>query len=146
MQNPLPEIPLINGVMHSWASIRIPILGVAVTGITGINYGEQDGKENQFGIGRFTIGRGYGNVTTNCDISLYRDVIDALERIAPNGRIQDIPPFDIPVSFITAGGKYKKHVLKNFEFTENKVEGQQGATGLISTIACIISHVDWNPR
>ncbi len=138
-----PEFPLINGVMYSWASIKLGLLGAPVVGYTAISYGETDDKENLYGQGRFTIGRGYGNVEPNASLSLYKDTLTALQKIAPNGRIQDIPPSDVTVFYVNRGGKFVKDVLKNFEFTENKVEASQGDKGLVTSIGCIISHVEW---
>lgn len=138
-----PDFPLINGEAYSWASIKAEVLGSLVFGITAINYGEKENKENKYGIGRVPIARGYGNVETNASISLYKDTLEALQKIAPNGKIHDIPPFDLTVAYINKNGKYTKDVPKNWEFTENKVESNQGDTGIIVSIECIISDVDW---
>lgn len=137
------ELPLINGINYSWASVIVAPYGVPLVGITAINYGEKEAKENNYGGSRFAISRGYGNVETTCSITLYKDTLEALQKAAPFGRITDIPMSDVPVAFINRGGKFIKEVLKNFEFTENKVETQQGDTKILVTIECIISHVEW---
>jgi hypothetical protein len=138
-----PEFPLINGVMYSWSSIKLEMLGAPVIGYTAINYGETDGKSNKYGQGRFPIGRTYGNVEPNASITMYKDALESLQKIAPNGRIQDIAPFDVTVAYVNRGGKFIKETLKNFEFTENKVEVNQGDDGIAVSIQCIISHVEW---
>lgn len=137
------ELPMINGINYSWASVRIAPYGVPLTGVTAINYGEKETKENNYGAGRYPISRGYGSIETNCSITLYKDTLEALQKAAPNGRITDIPASDVPVVFVNRAGKYMKEVLKNFEFTENKTEVQQGDTKILVTIECIISHVEW---
>lgn len=138
------EFPLINGVGYSWASVKLELLGVPVIGATAINYAETDQKENNYGVGRFPVERGHGNVEPSASISLYKSSIEALQKMAPNGRIQDIPPFDVTVAYLTRDGKFTKDVLKNFEFTENKVDVTQGDKKIVSDIQCIISHVDWD--
>lgn len=137
------EFPLINGVMYSWASIKIGMLGAPVIGYTAIEYGETDDKENLYGQGRFPIGRSYGNVEPNASITLYKDTIQAFQKIAPFGRIADIPPFDVSVFYVNKAGKFVRDVLKNFEFTENKVSSSQGDKGISMQIGAIISHVEW---
>lgn len=138
-----PDFPLINGVNYSWSSVKLIYDGVPIVGITAINYGETDNKEDNYGTGRRPVSRGYGNITTNCSVSLYKDSLIALQKIAPNGRIQDLPPIDVPVAFINRDGKFTKDVLRNFEFKENKVSTSQGDTKIVADIECIISHVDW---
>lgn len=139
----LPEVPLINGIAYSWSSIRLSILGAPLTGITAINYSETEAKEDLYGVGRYAVARGYGNVSAACSISMYKDTLEALQRVAPNGRIQDIPPFDIPVIYINKAGKYCKDVIRNVEFNENKVATKQGENGIVADISCICSHIDF---
>lgn len=138
-----PEFPLINGIAYSWASIRLEILGAPLVGVTSIAYGEKDSKENNYGIGRFVVSRGYGNVEPNASISLYKDSLEALQKIAPNGRIQDIPAFDVTVAYINRGGKFMKEIIRNFEFTENQVSSSQGENKIVVSIECICSHINW---
>ena len=137
------EFPLINGTAYSWSSIRIEILGQPLTGITAINYGERDSKENNYGVGRFPVSRGYGNVEPSASISLYKDTVEALQRVAPGGRIPDIPPFDVTVAWVTKTGKFMKEVIRNFEFTENQVAMNQGENKSVVNIECICSHIEW---
>lgn len=139
-----PEFPLINGQNYSWASIKAEVLGTLVVGVTEINYGETDQKSNNYGIGRFPISRGYGNVEPTASIAFYKDTLVALEKVAPLKRIQDIPPFDVTVAYLTRTGKFTKDILRNFEFTENKVETSQNDGRIVVTIQCIISHVSWD--
>lgn len=141
-----PEFPLINGVNYSWASARMIYDGVPFVGITAINYEETDTKENNFGAGRFPTSRGYGSVAATCSISLYKDTLAALQKVAPGGRIQDLPPIDVPVAYVTKSGKFTTDVLKNFEFKQNKVATSQGDTKIVTDIECIISHVEWGQK
>lgn len=137
------EFPLINGTNYSWASVTMMYNGVPIIGITSINYGEKDMKENNYAAGRFTSSRGYGNVEATCSVSLYKDTLEALQKVAPFRRIQDLPPIDVVVAFKNRAGKFTKDILKNFEFNENKVGTNQGDTKIVSDIECIISHVEW---
>ena len=51
--------------------------------------------------------------------SLYEQII-ALQKAAPNGRLQDLPAFDIVVSYLPENGIITTDVLKNCKFKENK--------------------------
>lgn len=139
----VPEFPLINGESYSWSSIKAEVLGALLVGISAISFGEKDNKQNQYGIGRFPIARSYGNVEPNCSITMYKDTVLALQRVAPNGRISDIPPFDVTVAYVKRSGEFVKEVIRNFEFTENKVESSQGDNSIMVQIECICSHIDW---
>ncbi len=44
-------IPLINGILCSWADIKVAIAGVLLTGITAIDYEDKQVVENVYGAG-----------------------------------------------------------------------------------------------
>lgn len=140
----LVEIPLINGVAYGWASIRFSILGAPAIGVTSIAYGDKEVKTNEYGAGRMPIARGYGNVEVNpVQIGMYKELLEALQKVAPGGRITDIPPFDVTVCYRNKANRFTKDVLPYFEFTENKVEANQGDTKLVTTIECICAPISW---
>lgn len=70
--------------------------------------------------------------------------VEAIAAVAPLGRIQDIPEFDIPVMFLDTNNQTVKHKLRNARFTENKRTTSTGEGALIVEIELIISHVEWN--
>lgn len=135
------EFPLINGTAYSWANIRVEILGVPVTGIKAIEYGEKENKQNNYGAGRYPVSRGYGNVEPSASITLHKDTVNALQAVAPNNRIQDIPKFDVTVAYV-ADGKYTMDVIRNMEFTDDITNVNQGDMEIVQKIECICSHID----
>ena len=56
-------IPLINGMLYSWADIVAAISGVPLTGITGIEYADSQDVVNKYGAGRHPVGRAKGRIT-----------------------------------------------------------------------------------
>ena len=90
-------IPLVNGMLYSWADIVAAISGVPVTGITGIEYGDDQDVVNKYGAGRHPVGRAKGRITPSAKITLYQEEVEALQRQAPNGRLQDIAPLQLPI-------------------------------------------------
>lgn len=133
---------MINGVEHSWASIMLTIAGVPVVGVTAIEYGDEQEMENIYGVGVEPVARGYGNIKAEGNITLLRSAIEGLRAASPTGRLQDIAPFPIIVSWIPVNGqKMKNDVLKNCQFMEDKVAMKQGDTKNEQTLNLIISHI-----
>ena len=93
-------IPLINGIEYSWADIVCVIGGVPVTGITGIEYGDEQEVTDNYGAGRYPVSRSKGRITSTGKISLYVSEVNALVRKTTNGRLQDLGTFEIIVSYI----------------------------------------------
>lgn len=137
--------PLINGVQHSWSSIKINMLGRTLTGISAINYDDDQVKENNFGAGNFPDHRGYGNVTANASITLYQYEVKAIQEAALGLRIQQIPMFDITVSYSNDGGiTVETDTIRNVEFKNNIRSVAQGDTKSEVALSLICSHIDWH--
>lgn len=138
-----PIVPLVNGKSYEWADIIVNILGTPVVGITAIEYEERQGMENIYGAGRFPVSRGYGKVEPTAKITLLMEEVQAIMSVAPNGRIQDIPEFDISVVYIDSALTTVKHKLRNVRFMNNPRTSASGDTSIPVEIDLIISHVEW---
>lgn len=137
--------PLINGIRHSWASIKCNILARTVTGITALSYEDKQEKVNNYGAGIFPVSRGLGKYEATASVTLHAYETEAIQRSLGVGkRIQDIAPFDIVVSYINDSDQLVTHVLRNCEFTNNKREVKQGDTVIEVEHELIISHIEWN--
>lgn len=138
-------IPLINGHEYSWADIAVSIAGPIVTGITGIEYNDDQEIVNVYGAGRYPVGRGKGRITCSGKITLLTSEVIALQKKAPNGRLQDIAPFPIIVSYIPDdGGEVVVDKLRNCQFKTNKRNWAEGDTSKSVDIDLIISHIEWH--
>lgn len=60
---------------------------------------------------------------------LYMEEVHALEAQAPNGRLQDLPPFDIIVQYLPDSGIIKTDKLRNCQFSENPASGKRATPG-----------------
>lgn len=137
-------IPLINGVEYSWGDIAATIAGMVATGITGIEYSDDQEVTNNYGAGRYPVSRSKGRITCAGKISLYMSEVKALERMAPNGRLQDIPAFPIVVSYVPADGAKVVHdKLHNVQFKNNERSWKEGDTTTEVDLDLVISHIDW---
>lgn len=136
---------MINGHVYSWADIVVNIAGVPVTGITGIQYGDDQEVVNVYAAGRFPVGRSKGRITCTAKITLLTSEVIALEKKSPTGRIQDIAPFPIIVSYIPDdGGEVVTDKLRNCQFKTNKRDWSEGDTSKPVDIDLIISHIEWH--
>lgn len=142
------NVPLINGKRHSWASIRLNILGITIIGVSEINYGQEDMKENHFGAGRYVVDRGDGNVTPDPVNFILRgyEYDRIMAALPPGSSIGDIPAFDIPVIYIPTGSDQQvKHVIRGFQFMRTAHNNTQGNTKVDVNITGICALIDYNP-
>jgi len=138
-------IPLINGHEYGWADIAVSIAGPIATGITGIEYNDDQEIVNVYGAGRYPVSRGKGRITCSGKITLLTSEVIALQKKAPNGRLQDIAPFPIIVSYIPDdGGEVVVDKLRNCQFKTNKRNWAEGDTSKSVDIDLIISHIEWH--
>lgn len=137
-------IPLVNGMLYSWADIVVAISGVPVTGIIGIEYGDDQDVVNKYGAGRHPVGRAKGRITPSAKITLYQEEVEALQRQTTNGRLQDIAPFDITVTYIPDSGIVTVDKIRNCQFKANSRKWKEGDTGQEVELELVPSHIEWN--
>lgn len=142
--NGLREVPLINGVEPSWASLKVNIAGLHETAITAIDYSDEQNTENIYGSGQHPIARGYGNITPKASLTLLRSAVEAMRVSSDTGRLQDIAPFDIVVVFVPVnGGSVITHKIRNCQFLVDGVSLKQGDTMNEVVLDMLPSHIEW---
>jgi len=135
-------VPLINGKAYEWADIIVNIMGIPIAGIDAVKYDEDQKMTNNYGAGNKPVSRGYGQIDFGASITLHAEEINALVNSAPNGRLQNIPEFDITVAFIpTAGGSVMVHKLKQCRFMKNSMDTKKGDTMI--ELPLIIGDIQW---
>lgn len=132
---------LVNGSAWGWASIKLNLFGVPVVGVTEIEYGQKQKKENLFGAGNIPIARGYGNKEPEGSISLYLDEWNKIIAAAATTDPNDIPPFNIQVLFGKTSINFKQDNLLACEFADDPFTAKQGDTKFIVKIPLIIGLV-----
>jgi hypothetical protein len=133
---------MINGVVPSWATMQVLIEGVPITGITSINYNDNQDIQNIYGAGQQPIGRGYGRITPTADITLERSEIETIRKASPSGRLQDIAPFDIVISYIPIeGSMIANHIIKGCQFLDDGNEAKEGDTKNEKQLNLLPSHI-----
>lgn len=136
----------INGVQPSWASVKVNMLGRTVTGVKALNYSDDQDKENIYGAGNRPIARGEGNFNPEASIELLEFETRAILAALPVGdTLQDIPPFDIVVTFKPKNSPLlRTDIIKNAQFRTNGMSLEQGAAEMSNSHELIISHVEFN--
>ncbi len=139
-------VPMVNGVTYGWADIIVLIGGVPVTGISAIEYGDKQDIANKYGAGRHPVSRGKGRITPSAKITLEMGEVLSIQSRALNGRLQDIEPFDVQVSYIPDSGIIVHDVIHGCQFTENKRGWKEGDTAQDVDLELLPSHIEWNSK
>lgn len=134
--------PLINGVAYSWADVTMNIMGVPIVGVTDISYEEPQEVEGNYGAGNYPVSLGYGKVEPKASITLHMEEVEKITDVAPNRRVQEIPPFDIVVNFLR-GTKTVTHKIRNAVIKTNKRELKQGDKVFAVQFDLFCSHIEW---
>lgn len=137
-------VPLINGVAYGWADIVCLVAGVPVTGITAIDYDDKQEIKDHYGAGRYPASRGKGRITCSAKLTLEMSEVLAIQDKAANGRLQDIAPFNIQISYIPDGGRIVHDVLMDCQFTENARKWKEGDTNQTVELPLLVSCIKWN--
>ena len=137
-------VPYINGKLYDWADVVVAVAGVPVTGITGVEYKDDQDVQLKYGAGRNPVGYAKGRITPSAKISLYQEEVEAMQAVAPNGRLQDIAPFTITVSYMAESGIIKTDKLRNCVFKNNGRGWKEGETGHVVQLDLVLSHIQWS--
>ena len=136
----------INGVAYAHANIVINILGVPVIGVTEISYSDAQEIVSNYGSGHLPISVGFGTVTFTGSITFEMGEVEKLTEVSPDGRIQNIPFFDIGVNFLTEDGKFARHRLKQCRFKQRNVSSTTNNNQLTESIELHISDIDYDAK
>lgn len=137
-------IPLINGKEYSWGDISVLINGTFVSGITGIEYSDEQEVTDNYGAGRYPVSRSKGRITCAGKITLYSSEVNALVKQSANGRLQDLAAFDITVSYVPDdGGVVVTDKLRNCQFKKNERSWSEGDASKTVDLELAVSHIEW---
>jgi hypothetical protein len=112
--------PLVNGASYSGTTVTVNILGVSLSGLRKVDFGDGQKKENIYGTGTKVNSRSYGREEPDGSITVLFSDLLALQDAAPDKKIHKIPPFDVTIAYVESG-KTVVFVLEQTEFTKYKV-------------------------
>ena len=132
------------GKLVGWNSVTFRLLGRDVIGIAKIQYNDEQVSANAHGAGKYPVGIEDGNYTAAASVDLFNEEFRALQDALPSGgRIQDIEPFDITVSYLN-GSNRVNDVLHNVRFLNNGVDVKQGDGKIVRSFNLAITHITHN--
>jgi hypothetical protein len=133
---------LINGKAYDYQSIIFIVLGVPVPSVTEINYTQEEDDKMNFGTGQLPVSIGYGAINSKGDISISMNDVEAIRKVAVDGSMLKIPPFDILVVYGNPQNPVR-HIIKNAKITNDGVEAKQGDTDIVTKFNFICSHIQY---
>lgn len=136
-------VPMVNGMLCAWADVVVLIGGVPVTGITGVEYDDQQEIVNKYGAGRHPVGRSKGRITPSGKLILYQEEVQALSAQSTTGRLQDLPPFDVIVQYLPDSGLLVTDKIRNCHISGNARKWKEGDTGQEVELPLVPSHIEW---
>lgn len=137
-------VPLVNGVSYTHADIILEIFGVPQIGVTAVEYGDTQKITPNFSTGQHMTSVGIGDVTPDAKITMTLELIQAIQAVAPLGKIQNIPFFNIGVNFLPEGGVLVRHSLKKVKFKGRRVNSQTGNSQIEEVLELFVADIDYN--
>ena len=135
---------LINGQAYGWSQVKVNILGRIVVGIASISYDDDQDMEHNYGAGNRPVSEGLGNINCTASIELFMEEIEALQKLSPTRRLQDLGTFDIIVSYQPFNKNATvNHVLKSCRFKKNSREVAQGDMNVSSELELLVAEIQW---
>lgn len=135
--------PLVNGTSYAWSQAEVLIAGQRVNGITAVSYEDMQEMQENYGAGNRPVSRGYGKIECKGSMTVEMAEVEALQASVSTGRIQDIPEFDVVISFLPEGGVVKSHILHNCRFKGNKRDIKTGDMTVEAELELMVSHISW---
>ena len=132
---------MINGIAYSAPNVTVILYGNAQSGVTSINYKATQAKENNYGLGKEPVSRGYGTKTYEANIEMYRDAWQAIIDASPSKDPTKIPPTQFQVIFSGDGVNYKQDNLEFAEWTEDSLAVASGDTSIKVSIPLMIGGI-----
>lgn len=136
-------IPLINGEAYSWQQIVATVAGVPLAGISAIEYKDNQEMVDNYGAGSFVVSRGFGKYKAEAKITLQMEELEPIIAAAPQGRIQNIPEFDINITYLPLNGVIVTHKIRNCRFMNNPRTVKSGDTVIECELDILTSHIEW---
>ena len=135
-------IPLINGHEYGWGDIICLIAGNPIIGSQALKYDDKQTIENHYGAGRYPVSRGKGRIESSAKIKSSMPELLAIQAKSVTGRIQDLAPFNIQVSYLPSDGKIVHDVIRYCQFLANNRKWTEADTAQWVELELIVSTID----
>jgi hypothetical protein len=138
--------PLVNGIVHNFASISVLVAGQSLHSIKAISYKDSQPQENTYGMGYYAVGRSFGRIEYEASLTMQLGDALKLSDLATDGRVQSLPLFDVVITFQPFGTtEVKVHTLKDCSFTELGVDSSEGDMTIDVELPLQVGFIQWKP-
>lgn len=135
---------MINGRTYDWGMVKASIGRVSTENCAAINYQDDQEVTAVYAGGRYPVGYGKGRIEASGSITLLMEDVVALQGGAPGGRLQDIAPFNIVVSYLhPTTQKITTDVLESCVFRTNQRNWTEGDTSQQVELPLMIGRIKW---
>jgi hypothetical protein len=132
------------GTLTGWNNAAVNLFGRELEGIEAFSYKDDLDIGVAYGGGPYPIGKTRGQYKAEATITLLFEESVALQKQLPKGmRLQDIPDFDVPVTFEHEGSFYTD-IIRNCSFKNNGRECKSGEGKMAMEFDLVPSHIEWN--
>ena len=135
--------PLINGASYSWSDIVCNVLGTPLAGINSIEYDDSVNIGNLWGAGQNPVSRAYEKYEAKGSITIMQEEMEPFLNAIGTRRLQDIPEFDVIISFISLTQPIVTHKLRNCRFKNNGITTKSNQLGNEIKLELVMSHIEW---
>ena len=136
----------INGLLYSWADVRVNLLGRDLVGILAVEYSDSQTTKAVYGRGKKRIGRVSGMYAAEATLTLEMSEVEALNiSLAGTGKsIYDIAPFDVVVSYVNSEQLLITHLLLQCVFTKQDRSTKTGEVKEIEVkLPLDVAEINW---
>jgi hypothetical protein len=137
------EVPLINGVAYNHADIRVNIFGVVIIGVTAITYSDIQQMTPNYSTGNLPTSAGIGQVEPQGTITLTMEEVNRLQRLAPLGKLQNIPWFDVGINYLPEDGLLVRHRLVKCRFKGVSLNSETNNSQIEMALELFVSDVQY---
>ncbi len=136
-------VPIVNGVEYTHADIVLNIGGVPIVGLTSIDYSDLQAMTANFSTGHESTSVGFGQVENTGNITVTFKAMQAIQLGAPNGKIQNIPFFEIGVNYLNESGILVRDVLNRCRFKGRAQSSETGNSEIPVTLELFVSKISY---
>ena len=136
--------PLINGVEYTHADIVVNIFGAPLIGVTSIEYSDVQNITPNYATGHLPTSVGFGQVDMTATITVTSVELRRMLRLAPFGRIQNIPFFDVGINYLPEGGLIVRDRLVRCKFKGASISSATNNTQIEVPLELFVADIIYN--
>ncbi len=136
-------VPVINGVSYTHADVVVNFGAVPIIGVISIDYSDSQEVNGNFSTGHEATSVGFGQVTNSCTLTISKEAMEILQLVAPNGKIQNYPFFDLGINYLPENQVPTRDVLRKCRFKGRQQSSSTGDSEIPVTLELFIGKIEY---